>query len=211
MGTAEVGTRPVRELLRREHPVGRDDGALAVDPLRLDRVQSGALDRQQAEDDADSAPLPGFHGLVMRAEPGADGLADVPRRVVPDQQQGRLAGRLQPVATPGQEVNAHGADRAAVNKAQEHLVPRWVVGAGAHAGQEPVARQGFGIGVVRGDGLTNQAQGRRGGLPAVQSRMRKPAPPDFVAEAEHPGRVLGRALDQSVASLFLPNTGGRGW
>jgi hypothetical protein len=45
----------------------------------------------------------------------------------------------------------------------------------------------------------------------VQSRMRKPAPPDFVAEAEHPGRVLGRALDQSVASLFLPNTGGRGW
>jgi hypothetical protein len=48
-------------------------------------------------------------------------------------------------------------------------------------------------------------------LPAVQFRRSQPAPPDLVAEPEHPVRVgLGQS-DQAVTTFFLRCRQDRGW
>ena len=90
MGAAE-GAQTRSAVLGAEQAVGLDDAALAVDPLGLDRVEPGALDRQVAGDDAHAAARRCLTCAVVVADPGAHRLADVPGGVVPDQQQRRLA------------------------------------------------------------------------------------------------------------------------
>jgi hypothetical protein len=48
MRTAEIGTGAVCDLVGREQEVRLDDGTLAMDPLRLDGVESRAFDWQVA-------------------------------------------------------------------------------------------------------------------------------------------------------------------
>src|SRR4051794_16698324 len=89
----------VGEVLDREEAVGFEDAAFAVDPGRFDGIEPGALDRQEAGDDADAGT--GVLDLsVVIPDPGADVLTDVPRRIVPDQAQGLLAVRLELGAAP---------------------------------------------------------------------------------------------------------------
>ena len=43
IGTTEVGTNALRQLLSREYPVAFHDLAFAMDPLRYNRVEPGTL------------------------------------------------------------------------------------------------------------------------------------------------------------------------
>lgn len=54
MWTAEGGTDAVGEFAGGEETGRFGDAALAVQLLRLDRVESGTLDGQEARDDADT-------------------------------------------------------------------------------------------------------------------------------------------------------------
>src|SRR5258707_6282849 len=105
----EGGVDAVDELVGGQQASGLNDAALAMHPFGLDRIEPRTLDRQVAVDDADAAPAP-LDAPVVSADPGADGVADVPGGVVPDQQQRLLANRLEPGAAPGQVLGRHGAD-----------------------------------------------------------------------------------------------------
>src|SRR5262245_1100218 len=117
---AEVITDPDCDLMGRQQAIWLHDRSLAVDPLRLDRVEPGALDGQATRHDPDTAFR--LDPAIVCLDPGADPLADVPTRVVPDQQQRRLAFGRQAVTDPTQEVLRHLADRPALDKPQQHPV-----------------------------------------------------------------------------------------
>src|SRR6478609_4832764 len=76
---------PLLDLVGAQLSIGLDDGALAMQPLRLDRVQPRRLDRQVAHPDL-AAPLP-LDLAVVCPDPAPHPLAGVPGRVVPDQHE----------------------------------------------------------------------------------------------------------------------------
>src|SRR2546423_15251898 len=104
MGTAVHGTDTIGEFGGREQAVGFHDLALAVEPLGLDRVEPGALDRQVAHDQADAFARE-LYLPVGRADPGADDLAVVPARGIPDQQDIALAPAQGRGRAPGTRVD----------------------------------------------------------------------------------------------------------
>ena len=89
-----VGTKPLLELSPRELARRLDNGALAMGPARLDRVQPRALARQTAHQQA--TPSPGLSTPIVALDPGPHGSADVPRGIVPDQHQHAAALSRQP-------------------------------------------------------------------------------------------------------------------
>src|SRR5215208_8305868 len=89
MSAAEDPTDPIRKLVSREHHIGLDRLALAVDPLGLDRVEPRALLGQKAGYYAHSVATV-FDLPVVGGEPFLDELALVPACVVPDQEQSLL-------------------------------------------------------------------------------------------------------------------------
>src|ERR1043165_6165591 len=124
-----IGTDTIPDLSCGQRPIGFTDSFLAVLPLRLDRVEPRALDRQPTDQDADPTLLLG--AAVVFLEPAAYPLADVPGGVIPDQQQRRLAFGGQLLTDPAQEVLGDLADRATVHETQQH--PAGIVA------QQPVA------------------------------------------------------------------------
>src|SRR5690242_624466 len=99
MGAAIVGTDPVSDLLGTEQAGRRDNGALAMHPFGVDRVQPGTRDRQEARHDAHTLPLLlDVAGVIP--DPGADSFTAMPGGVVPDQHPHPPAGFLQPRAAP---------------------------------------------------------------------------------------------------------------
>src|SRR5262249_56044634 len=88
-GATEIVTRPPLDLRRRQQLLRFDDGTLAVDPLRLDRIEPGTLARQSAHQDAHPAfPL---DPAVVLLDPAPHPRADVPGSNVPNQQPRLLA------------------------------------------------------------------------------------------------------------------------
>ncbi len=69
-----MGTHALSQLLSRKQPVGFNYGPLAMDPLRLNRVEPGTFGRQKARQDADTLAL-SFHLGIVFADPGAHELA----------------------------------------------------------------------------------------------------------------------------------------
>jgi hypothetical protein len=59
-----IGIDPGFQFCRTQQPIGVRDGPLAMDPLRLDRVEPGAFGRQPTGDDPHALPGP-FDSLVM--------------------------------------------------------------------------------------------------------------------------------------------------
>ena len=141
------GAHTVRHLPGAEQARGFDNGTLGMDPLGLDRVEPGTLDRQRAGQDAHALAL--LLDLPMgRPDPGAYGLTHVPGRIVPDQRPHGNAQRLPLGAAPVQELGRERADRAADDEAQPDLL--CLLGAPQH---EAIAGQGFGVGIAFGDRL----------------------------------------------------------
>jgi hypothetical protein len=119
MGAAAGIGHAVGEPMDGERAIGFEDAAFALDPGGLDGVEPGALDRQIAGDDADAVAVPLDPSVVIPG-PGAPMLADVPGRVVPDEGQRLLAGRLELAAAPVQVGGGGGVDRSAVDEPEPH-------------------------------------------------------------------------------------------
>src|ERR1700741_4490739 len=99
LSTAIISIDTLPNLPRTEQPIGFDDRPFPMYPLRLNGIQPRALDRQPASEDADT--LAGLLDvLIMLPQPPPDLVADVPRRVVPDQQHGGKPLGRQPLAAP---------------------------------------------------------------------------------------------------------------
>src|SRR5215210_6086407 len=64
---SEVVMDPVHELVGRQRPIRLNDGPLAVQPARLDRVEPRAFHRQPTHQDPD--PAGALHRAVMRPNP----------------------------------------------------------------------------------------------------------------------------------------------
>src|SRR5215212_6134961 len=121
MGTAEGIGNAVGEFLDRGPTVGFQDAVFAVGPGGLNGVEPGALDRQVASDDPDAHTVL-LDLAVVVPDPGAHLLADVPGRIVPDQQQGVLAGGLELAATLVQVGDGDRADGPTIDEPQPQLV-----------------------------------------------------------------------------------------
>jgi hypothetical protein len=205
MQTSSIGPDPLGYLLCGQHTGGFRDGAFPVDPLRRDGVQPRALTRQPARDDTHA--LPGvFDVVVMRTEPWAHQLAFVPRSVVPHQQQGALPPCGQTVAAPRQTLQRPRAYWLTRRKPQPKLLRRRRSG----PQQQPIARQGLGLGIGVGPLFFDQTPRGRSRSPALHVRLRQAPPPHGIGEAQQPLRVAGSQADQPVARLFFRVYAGSG-
>ena len=113
--TAIIVTDPLSEFPGGEFAHRFDNRAFAVQPARLDRVEPWALGGQGAHEEADT-PRP-LSALIVSPNPGPDGGAGMPRGIIPDQDPGRLAGRVQPGTGPSQELGCQDRDGAVLDKA----------------------------------------------------------------------------------------------
>jgi hypothetical protein len=101
------------------------------------------------------------------------------------------------------------ADRAAIHEAQPgFLVP--AAGGLNPADQQAVAGQRLGVGIILRDRLFDQSQGLVRLSPGRQGWPRQARPPGLVLEAEGPGRVGRRQVDQAVARALFRAYAGSG-
>src|SRR5438132_1963494 len=112
--TVEGRTDALFELASGEQPCGFDDFALSMDPLGLDGIEPGALDRQGTGDNAHTV-LFLFHLLIVGAQPRLNGVTAMPRRIIPHQKEDVLALSYELGAAPVQEGNRHRTQRPAVD------------------------------------------------------------------------------------------------
>src|SRR5215213_9371930 len=165
MRTVEDSADPIRQLVSPQQPVRLDNLALAMNPLGLPRVEPRALLGQKAAYDPHSTAAV-FDFSVVRGNPPSDLFGDVPGSVVPDQYPNPLlACRLKPFAAPRKEAGGYVAYRTTIHEAHPHLLQLRHI--------KPVARDGFGIRIVFGDRLFDEAQGLTGFAPAVEGRPRQ--------------------------------------
>src|SRR5215216_7952956 len=120
MRTSEDPADSVGELISSKQSLGLCNLAFAVDPLGLYGVEPRALGGQQARY-YPNLMAAGFDFSVVRCDPVSHLSAFVPACVVPDQQQGLLAPRLEPSATPFEEPRGYGAHRATVHEPEPRL------------------------------------------------------------------------------------------
>jgi hypothetical protein len=99
VSTAEGPANPVGELVSTKQPLGLNDLAFAMDPLRLDRIEPRTLSGQQTRHYPD--PMAGgFDLAVVGVDPASDLSAFMPACVVPDKKQCLFAPLPEPVAAP---------------------------------------------------------------------------------------------------------------
>ncbi len=119
MGAAKVRTDAVGHLLSGEQAGWLDDGALAMHPLGLDGIEPRTLDGQIARAGCGLPEPCRLTCLVVRPDPGAHRLADMPGGIVPDQDPARAhpaPARL--AAAPVQKLGRDGTDGTTLDKAQ---------------------------------------------------------------------------------------------
>jgi hypothetical protein len=104
MRTTEDPADSVGELISSKQSLGLCNLAFGVDPLGLYCIEPRALGGQQARYYPNPMVAAGFDFSVVRCDPVSHLSAFVPACVVPDQQQGLLASRLEPVATPPEKL-----------------------------------------------------------------------------------------------------------
>src|SRR5258708_19330687 len=201
MGRGKMGTNGVRQLLSGKQFVGCNNGALAMYPLGLNRVEPGTFGRQKARQDADALAL-SFHLGVVLAYPGTHDFAHMPGGIVPNQQPGRFLLSLQPLTSPLQELRCDVTDRTPGDKTQRHLIadrlPSW-----PPLPQNAIAGQRFGIGISLLPRLFHQPHRMVLILPGVHARQGKATPPHLVGKANGPVRLGAGPSPQAVACVFF--------
>src|SRR5262249_39715570 len=205
MGAAKVSADAVGDLLGTEQACRLENGALAVHPFGLNRVEPGTLDGQIAGEEAHAlAAL--LHLLVVGADPGADALTHVPGSIVPDEYPDPHARLLQPTRTPAQELLGEGTDRPPLDETQpDALRPAPL------AQQHPITRQRVRVGIALGDRLLDQAQRPVGRVrPGMRVRLGQATPPGLVGEPQRPVGVLPGQSDQAVTLPFFRVYSGSG-
>src|SRR5215213_4613498 len=150
--TVENLANSVGKLVCSEKSVGFDHLALAVNPLRFDGVQPRALLGKQATDDP--YPLTAFFdSAVVGTEPTPHLFGDVPRSVVPDENENLLANGFELSHAPLEKALRYRRNRPPVHEPDPRPIESGQV--------ESVTAYGFRLGVVLGDRWM-----RRGGLPS---------------------------------------------
>jgi hypothetical protein len=201
IGTTEVSIHPLYQFCRRQQTGGFDHRSFPMDPMRFQGVEPGAFAGQRTTHNPDALVFP-FDLPVMLAEPLPHGLAVVPRRVIPHQQQRGLVQRRQLGADPGQEGDGHRTHRAIDHEAQPHVLV-------AHAldspllYQQPITSQGFGVGIGARQGLLDEMQGLLSGGPGVQRGLRQATPPRLIFKAQRPLWMACGQVNQAVAGFFF--------
>ena len=199
--TTEVSIHPLYQFCRRQQTGGFDHCPFSMDPMRFQGVEPGAFAGQRTTYNPDALAFP-FDLPVMLAEPLPHGLAAVPRRVIPHQQQRGLAQSGQLGADPGQAGDGHRTHRAVGHEAQPHVLL-------AHARdspllhQQPITSQGFGVGIGARHGLLDERQGLLRGGPGVQRGLRQATPPCLIFKAQRPLRMACGQVNQAVAGFFF--------
>src|ERR671921_1835081 len=195
MGTAEDPADPICELVSIEQPLGFCDLPLAVHPLGFYGVKPRTLGGQEARDYAYSTAA-FFDLAIVGADPVAHPTAFVPARVVPDQQQGLLAPLFELVAAPLKKLRGYGAHGTAIHESKPRPVePRHI---------QPVAGEGFGVGIVLPRLLLEQVHGAARLLPGMQARpleARKPALKSQKPKT-HSGWLRASRISRSRALFF---------
>jgi hypothetical protein len=98
--TATILTDMVDDFHSGEQAGWLHDCPLSVNPVRFDRIQPGTFDRQAPGEEADASVSLGL--LTVGGDPRADRSADVPGRMVPDEDQDPFLLGRQPLAEPGE-------------------------------------------------------------------------------------------------------------
>src|SRR5215469_14089349 len=157
IGTVKMSTNAFSQLLGRENPIRLHYGLLRMDPLRLNGIEPRTLcGEQEWQDTYPLARL--FDVLIVLAHPMTSHVADMPGSIVPTQQPIPFSLRCQALSTRLQEPDRDRAHRSSGDKAQPDLRTVWVIWR-PFLPQDPIAGQGFGIGVVLAPGLLHQPYG----------------------------------------------------
>ena len=197
----------VSQGLFRKGSIWLDNSAFPVRPLRLNRVEPGAFDWQETNQNANTFSCP-FDRTVMCSYPGTHSIACVPTGVVPDHCQNRLVQLLDFLAAPLQKLNGDVAHGSSINETQEHFLK--VQSIACHPPQKnAIAGQGFWIRILFLFGLLYQSHRLSSFAPGRQVRLGKAAPPGFVLKAPNPTMLLCQRY-YSVARLFLRSYSGSG-
>lgn len=203
-----MSTNAFSQLLSREQPIGLYNSLLCMDPLRLDRVEPGTFGRQKEGQNAHAFALL-LDLLIVLTNPGSHHLAVMPGGIIPDQQPGRLALRLESGATPLQKLGRDGTHRTTGDEAKRHLLADRLSGRTVLP-KHPITGQRFGIRITLFPGLLHQAHRLMLILPGMQMRECKPAPPYLVQKPNRPAALLAGPGDQPIACVFFRRYCGSG-
>lgn len=165
---------------------------LAVYPMRLNSIQPRAFHGQLTNDYSHTTFLLCFS--VVCSHPTTHCLRDVPRSIIPYQQQRFLSLFDQSSADPVDKLCRNARYWPAAHKPQPYLF-----GIGS---QHPVTANRFRVGIALIDSLLYESQ-RSFISPTVQRRLSKTTPPYFIYITQYPVRVLLGQSDQSLTRLFL--------
>src|SRR5258708_10718349 len=199
--TPKVGTDPLRQLASGQQPVVLDDVALGMHPFGFDGIEPGALRRQQERQDPHAlARL--FDLLIVLAHPGPNGLTLMPGGVIPNQEPVGLALFEQALAAPLQELGRDGAHWSSGHEPQPGLRAGRLL-ASSLLPQHTITCQCLGIRVILAPGLLHQAHRLLLPLTSVDLGQRKATPPDFIAKADRPRRLLAGPSNQAVPRVFF--------
>jgi len=205
MGPSVVGRDPCFQLGWAQSVVGVRDRACAMHPRGRNRVEPGALHGPRAGDHPHAAPAR-VATLMVGADPRADGVALMPRGVIPEAQPGGETWPGQAGTAPGENVCRPGADGAPFDNPAWPRLGLRRTGASQHA----ITRQGLGLGgglrtrqcLASGDG-----PGRH---PALRVGLGPTAPPDRSGPAERPRRLGRRSPHEAGAPCCLLRSAGSG-
>jgi hypothetical protein len=197
MGTIEDPADPIRKLISAQKTLRLDHVSLAVDPLGLNSIEPRTLFRQKAGHYpySSSATIVVFDSAVVGSDPASHFMALMPTGVVPEQEQGLFAPLLKPVAAPPKKLRGYGTHRAAIDKPQPRLLELWQI--------QPVAGEGFGVGIVLCGFFFEEAHRPIRFAPGVQRGPLEAGEPGLVLETQRPLRMGLGEPDQPLESPFF--------
>jgi len=179
--------------------LGLHNRPLPVHPMRLNAIQPWAFGRQLAEEDAHS--FLSFCFSVVCPNPALDRLGEVPRGIIPDNQQSFLPFFCQLPQPPVEKLGCKTRGGPTANKPQPNLF--------AISSQQPITANCLGVWISLISRLLSEPQ-RFCLSPAVPRRLSQTTPPDFIYLPQNPLRVRFGQPDQAVARLFLRAYAGSG-
>ena len=169
-GTTAVSSHPLHQFDRRQQTGGCDHRAFPLDPLRFQGVEPRAFAGEGTTHKPAAVAFP-VDLPVMLAEPLPHGLAAVPRRSVPPQQQGGFAPGRPRAADPAHEGARQRTHRPVGHEAQPPVLLAHALGS-TRLHQQALTGQGFGVKSAPRHGLLDDPQGVRRGGPGLPRGLR---------------------------------------
>jgi hypothetical protein len=206
--TLVIRADPLGQLPGRERSSRLDHGTFAMNPFGFNGIEPGTLcGKAQRQNTDPFARL--FDLLIVLSDPGSYDLADMPGRVIPNQQPGAFALCRKFFRAPVKKLGGDVADGAPCHKTKPHFMALGIVWQ-TLLPQDTIAGQRFGIRIALFPGLLLQMHWMLGALPGRETRESKARPPDLIEEADRPVRLLAGPGNQVVASVFFRRYGASG-